>query len=363
MTDRAPEKSIDERKIALEERKLESDIEFRRLELETKTKESSWLTKLFTPLTTTILAGIVTVAGSVAGSLFQGRNTLQLEREKQQHELVVKMISVGNENQARANLQFLAESGLIADEKLAKKILEAKETPVLPPPTGTAAPRSTFSPESTIFDTTTNLRASASCLAAAGVKHVARYYRPTAARSLTSEEAQALSAAGISIVMIYQATGQSSDFSRQTGQNVANAVFPYARDTVRQPPGTAIFFAVDFDASDEQITNLVIPYFTALNEANRSQPESNRYRVGVYGSGQVVQRLRSAGLIEMAWLGASRGWRGTARAIDEGTWDLRQTSFDAASQCDARWGSANIFKPNLPNTAFAFSPSTASRTP
>jgi hypothetical protein len=47
--------SLDERKLALEERKLDSEIEFRRLEYGAKTKESGWLARLFTPLTTTIL--------------------------------------------------------------------------------------------------------------------------------------------------------------------------------------------------------------------------------------------------------------------------------------------------------------------
>ncbi len=101
-----------------------------------KAKKGGWLPKLPTPLTATILAGILTVAGSVVGTFLQGRNSLQLEREKQQHELVLKMISIGDQKKAKANLEFLAETGLIADQELAKKIL-AKASPVLPPPSGT----------------------------------------------------------------------------------------------------------------------------------------------------------------------------------------------------------------------------------
>jgi hypothetical protein len=143
MTEEPQHGSLDERKLTLEERKLDSEIEFRRLEYEAKTKESGWLAKLFTPLTTTILAGIVTVAGTVAGTLLQGRNSLQLEREKQQHELVLKMISVGDQQQAQANLRFLAESGLVSDDHLAQKILKAEAKPVLPPPPGVTVFRST----------------------------------------------------------------------------------------------------------------------------------------------------------------------------------------------------------------------------
>ena len=101
-----------------------------------KAPRAEWFAKLPTALTTTVLAGIVTVAGTVIGTFLQSRKSLRLEREKEQHELVLKMISVGDLKQAKANLQFLAESGLIADQQLAAKILEAdaKSNPVLPKP-------------------------------------------------------------------------------------------------------------------------------------------------------------------------------------------------------------------------------------
>jgi lysozyme family protein len=84
----------------------------------------------------------------------QARSTLQLEREKfdanreiehqkEQHELILKMVSVGNEAQARANLKFLAESKLI-DENLANTILALKDVPVLPSNTGTRSDNRAF---------------------------------------------------------------------------------------------------------------------------------------------------------------------------------------------------------------------------
>jgi lysozyme family protein len=59
---------------------------------------------------------------------------MQLERSKEQHELILKMVSVGDEKQARANLRFIAESQLI-DPGLASRVLAVKEAPVLPSPT------------------------------------------------------------------------------------------------------------------------------------------------------------------------------------------------------------------------------------
>jgi hypothetical protein len=139
--------SLEERRLGLEERKAQQDYELRALELSLKRAESGWFSRFFTPLTTTILAGILTLAGSVAGTLMQGRSTLQLEREKfeanktlesqkEQHELILKMVSVGDEKQARANLTFLAESKLI-DDSLGSRILGLNDIAVLPSNTAT----------------------------------------------------------------------------------------------------------------------------------------------------------------------------------------------------------------------------------
>lgn len=139
--------SLDERRLALEARKVDGELELRKQELQAKAAENSWLTRLASPLTTTIIAGVLTLAASVAGTLFQGSQTLNLEREKfrfskdldtqkQEHELVLKMISVGDVQQARTNIQFLAETGLIKDKVLAERILKSNANPVLPAPAG-----------------------------------------------------------------------------------------------------------------------------------------------------------------------------------------------------------------------------------
>lgn len=145
---------LEERRLALEERRVDSENNFRKLELEIKAREVSWTSKIFSPLTTTLLAGILALAASALGAFLQGGQTLLLEREKfdatkilekqkfeannilekqkQQHELILKMISVGDEKQARANIVFLAENGLLVDDALAKRLLASKTQGVLP---------------------------------------------------------------------------------------------------------------------------------------------------------------------------------------------------------------------------------------
>jgi lysozyme family protein len=82
----------------------------------------------------------------------QSRSSLELEREKfqasqklqsqtQQHELILKMVSVGDEKQARANLKFIAEAHLVSAD-LAERILALKDIAVLPQSSATARPTS-----------------------------------------------------------------------------------------------------------------------------------------------------------------------------------------------------------------------------
>ncbi|MEA2876418.1 MAG: hypothetical protein QOF14_1614 [Hyphomicrobiales bacterium] len=161
---------LEENKLDLEKRRFESDKSFQERDIRLKEKESGWRAKLFSPLTATLIAGVLTLAGSVVGTLLQSSKTFQLEQtrfaatrdleqakfqatrdlerekfnftketdaQKQQHELVLKMISAGDEKQSKRNLEFLAKSGLIPDE-LSKKILSAAKDspPNLPPISG-----------------------------------------------------------------------------------------------------------------------------------------------------------------------------------------------------------------------------------
>ena len=131
MTDASTSLSLEERRLALEERKWADEVALRKAEAEAKGRENSWTAKLFSPLTATLMAGIATVAGSVIATLIQNSNSLRLERQKEQHELILKMVTGTDEAQARKNLAFLGDVGLV-DEEIANKIRSAKTTPVLP---------------------------------------------------------------------------------------------------------------------------------------------------------------------------------------------------------------------------------------
>lgn len=131
---------LEARRLALEERKFEAENELRTLDAIAKQRENSWTGRLFSPLTATLIAGILTIAGTATATLLQSWSTLQLEAEKEQHELILKMVAVGDVEQARKNIKFLAETGLITKKELADKLLQSKETPVLPRPSGASPP-------------------------------------------------------------------------------------------------------------------------------------------------------------------------------------------------------------------------------
>jgi GH24 family phage-related lysozyme (muramidase) len=124
--------SLDERRLAFEERKWDADSKLRELEVAAKQRESTWAGRLFSPLTATLIAGVLTIAGTAIATLLQASSSLQLEKQKEQHELILKMAGVGDVDQARKNLNFLVETGLLTDPVLAEKIKNSKETPVLP---------------------------------------------------------------------------------------------------------------------------------------------------------------------------------------------------------------------------------------
>ena len=60
------------------------------------------------------------------------------------------------------------------------------------------------------------------------------------------------------------------------------------------PENTVIYFAVDCDPQDYQITSNIIPYFKKIFEVMRDSKNS-KYRVGIYGTRNVCTRVSEKG--------------------------------------------------------------------
>lgn len=179
----------------------------------------------------------------------------------------------------------------------------------------------------TALDTNRDVRPFAPWLKTQGFRTVLRYYTALASpKALTRAEALALVAHGFTLGAVYQDRGTTAaDFSADRGKAAGQHALQYAMQTIGQPRGTGLYFSVDFDASQREISNHILPHFRAVREALIEAGETApSYRIGAYGSGLVLRNLLDAGVIELAWLSMSSGFRENKTFLQSGRWNLHQ---------------------------------------
>ncbi|MGY8680474.1 glycoside hydrolase domain-containing protein [Bradyrhizobium sp. UFLA05-153] len=179
-----------------------------------------------------------------------------------------------------------------------------------------------------IIDTNMRTTPRLASLRQSGVDTIIRYYcRNTrqAEKRLTPDEAAAIIRAGLRLAVVYQGAGDSAaSFSQDAGAQDGAYARDYAANVIGQPAGSAIYFAVDYDASDADIRTRIVPYFNAVRQALKGGAGDASYQVGVYGSGAVCQALLQAGLVSYTWVSQSGGFNGTAAFLRSGQWNLHQ---------------------------------------
>lgn len=178
-----------------------------------------------------------------------------------------------------------------------------------------------------IIDTAKVLTNAAPSLFSGGVRVVIRYYTsdPDSWKILNPSEAEAIAKAGLGVAAVYQVRQtKPEDFGRDKGDEAGRIAKRYARDTIGQPPGSAIYFAVDYDASKSDLDEAIVPYFEAARAQLREGDPGQRYRIGVYGSGLVCQTLLDEGLVELAWLAGASAWRGSRDFVESDRWAIHQ---------------------------------------
>jgi peptidoglycan hydrolase-like protein with peptidoglycan-binding domain len=157
----------------------------------------------------------------------------------------------------------------------------------------------------------------ADTLLAHGYTHVGRYLSESLppdhpgflGKAIMPGELQTIASKGLRCYPIYQTYGASASYFN-INQGRADALLAVDAATHHGfRPGTRIFFAVDFDAMDHQVTESIIPYFRGVDEA---MGYTNRqYRVGVYAPRNVCSRVRAEGLSEASFVcGMSVGFSG-----------------------------------------------------
>jgi Domain of unknown function (DUF1906) len=219
---------------------------------------------------------------------------------------------------------------------------------------------------------------------AIGVKTIARYYdwvdSETTCKSLFPAESDAIIAAGLSIITIFQHENSDPEtfFNKSRGAKDAREAIKMAAAN-GQPAGSAIYFAVD--GVDQTVKDSVFEYSlhkggpvpkarrarllkadpsyrkhikfyerfrhyhkTAFKkppaavrasdmlphvdhyfrEVNRVLKADGRYKIGGYGSGMVCKHLFAKGLVSYCWLAMSTGWPGHAEFKASGKWSMVQ---------------------------------------
>lgn len=171
----------------------------------------------------------------------------------------------------------------------------------------------------TNHDTTTRLAR----LKAAGFTTIFRYlnrHNPGGEKTIKAPEARAIAAAGLQLALVYEYTDRAAMFFKQAGADDAKWSAQYL-PMIGAPPGVAVYFAVDFDASRQQFASLIVPYFEGICD---SLGPSQALRVGVYGSGFTCQSLLDQHLVELTWLSCSMGWTGSHDFLKSNRWNIHQ---------------------------------------
>jgi hypothetical protein len=161
-------------------------------------------------------------------------------------------------------------------------------------------------------------------LKGSGLDFVARYYRHATSRwpTLTLEEARSVSANGMKLVALFESHSHKPDyFSYGSGFSDGMTAYQQARK-IGQPAGSAIYFAVDYNAPQPDIRGQVDRYFRGVRAGMQAGAgKTPEYRVGVYGSGAVCDYMKRMRLAEYAWLSGSTAWAGYSSFAD---WNIRQ---------------------------------------
>ncbi|KOG30829.1 glycoside hydrolase domain-containing protein [Streptomyces resistomycificus] len=157
----------------------------------------------------------------------------------------------------------------------------------------------------TAADCSTEVTAArARSLADAGYQVVGRYLSnvpgTTLDKMIKPGELRVMAAAGLSCFPIYQTNGAAASYftAEQGTADAADALYWARYHGFR--PGTRVYFAVDYDAVDSEVTTGVLPYFRALKAA--IDADGAGYRTGIYGPRAVCARIGAEGLTSASFV-------------------------------------------------------------
>lgn len=143
-------------------------------------------------------------------------------------------------------------------------------------------------------------------------------------KKLTADELQVLFSNGIRLFPILQKSATSIDYFSVAQGMLDGAEAVSAANGFNLQFGSIIYFAVDFDATNAQITSHILPYFQALFNTVVREGKA-KYRVGVYGTRNVCTRVTNAGYACSSFVSdMSTGYSGNLGFTIPDNWALDQ---------------------------------------
>ena len=152
-----------------------------------------------------------------------------------------------------------------------------------------------------------------------GYRVVGRYITGNTKRIQPGELTRIFNA-GLKVFPIYQNNDRDiEDFTLEKGKIAGN----YAVENAKQlgiPKGSIIYFAVDLDVYDYQISEAIIPYFIGIMKGM-----DGTYKIGVYGSRNVCTKLSNELLVDSCFIAdASYKFSGNAGYKLPNKWQFDQ---------------------------------------
>lgn len=171
--------------------------------------------------------------------------------------------------------------------------------------------------------------ARAQALRAAGYETVGRYLTNVAGTSLNKKiqpgELDTIFRNGLTVFPIYQTWGGAESYFNYEQGVIDGKAAAVAAEGFGFNPGTIIYFAVDYDALGDHITNSIIPHFRGVFDGMAAS--GGRYSIGIYGPRNVCIKTSQALPIKTSFVcGMSTGFSGNLGYSLPENWSFDQIS-------------------------------------
>ncbi|MEU7044339.1 glycoside hydrolase domain-containing protein [Streptomyces varsoviensis] len=147
--------------------------------------------------------------------------------------------------------------------------------------------------------------ARAQTLKNAGYKYIGRYLYNPSTTSLPEKEIQpgeleTIKQYDLRCFPIYQTWARSVDYY-SPAQGVTDCLVAAAKTEDHGfKPGTRIYFAVDYDAVDDEVTSHILPYFQSIKD--QMDKLGSPYKIGVYGPRNACSRISAKGYADASFV-------------------------------------------------------------